>query len=64
MPAVGLGERTLDVGAGGARVGRRDPGVRGRPFAATASRLRDGGPERPPSKVCDENPLADFLAGA
>jgi len=26
------------------------------------SRLREGGPARPPAKVCDENPLADFLA--
>jgi mycofactocin biosynthetic radical S-adenosylmethionine protein MftC len=26
------------------------------------SRLRTGGLERPPAKVCDENPLADFLA--
>jgi mycofactocin radical SAM maturase len=29
-----------------------------------ASRLREDGPERPPSRVCDENPLADFIAGA
>jgi mycofactocin radical SAM maturase len=27
------------------------------------SRLLEGGPERPPAKVCDENPLADFIAG-
>jgi mycofactocin radical SAM maturase len=28
------------------------------------SRLRVGGPERPPAKVCDENPLADFMSQA
>jgi hypothetical protein len=27
------------------------------------SRERVATPARPPSKVCDENPLADFIAG-
>jgi hypothetical protein len=26
------------------------------------SRLRQADPARPPAKVCDENPLADFIA--
>jgi hypothetical protein len=31
---------------------------------AKPSRLRGGHPTRPPAKVCDENPLADFVAKA
>jgi len=47
--ALGHGESLL-----AARGESRDPGARGRPLAGAASR------ERPPAKVCDENPLADF----
>jgi mycofactocin radical SAM maturase len=56
--ALGHGEELL--AARGTEVAIPAPAVdhsRVRP-----SRLGEGGPDRPPAKVCDENPLADFLA--
>jgi hypothetical protein len=58
--ALGHGEELL--AARGADVAIPAPAVdhsRVRP-----SRLREVTPARPPAKVCDENPLADFIASA